>query len=119
MAANYPINAGAKIKQSIAITDIEIMRIKMDLLDIMMTWDQLSGNCNLTDYIGKSQVAKHHAQIKIKTIRTSGDWMNDTEVISAYNLQLGIFSCLPEANVEEMFKRTSAINVIVRQVIIE
>lgn len=52
-AAKYFINAGAKIKESIAVANIEFMRIDIDLPDIMVTWNQLSGNYNLTDYVVK------------------------------------------------------------------
>lgn len=41
-AARHPINNGCDIKKIIALTDIEILRVDKDLLDIMITWDQLS-----------------------------------------------------------------------------
>ncbi len=41
-AARHPIVCDQNFVDSIARTDIEILRIDNDLLDIMMTWDQLS-----------------------------------------------------------------------------
>jgi len=45
--------------------------------------------------------------------------MNDTGVFSAFNLQSGVFSRLPTANIEEMFKRMTSIYVTADQVIIQ
>ena len=114
-AAKHPINAHNKLKDTIAITDVDIMRIDMDLLDIMMTWDQLSGNESVQQQPA-SKTSKTHGQ---SLGRSAGDWMNDTGVFSAFNLQSGVFSRLPAANVEEMFKRMSSIAVTAGQVIIQ
>jgi len=110
-AAKHPVNADNKIIDTIALTDIEILRIDMDLLDIMMTWDQLSNNDN--------QVKIIQPVFNEKSTRTVGDWMNDTAVFSAFNLQSGIFSRLPAANVEEMFKRMTSVKVSAGQTIIQ
>lgn len=114
-AAKHPVNAHDKLKDTIAITDVEIMRIDMDLLDIMMTWDQLSGNENI-----KQQPTGKTSKVHGQTLgRSAGDWMNDTGVFSAFNLQSGVFSRLPAANIEEMFKRMVSIEVTAGQVIIQ
>ena len=43
-AAKHAVDTGrTPLQATIALTDIEIVRIDLDLLDIMMTWDQLSG----------------------------------------------------------------------------
>ena len=114
-AAKHPVNSHNKLKDTIALTDIDIMRIDMDLLDIMMTWDQLSGNDDAAPKAEDKAVATR----KIKLGRSAGDWMNDTGVFSAFNLQSGVFSRLPAANIEEMFKRMSSISVCAGQVIIQ
>ncbi|MES1986438.1 MAG: cyclic nucleotide-binding domain-containing protein [Pseudomonadota bacterium] len=106
----HPVNADPKITDTIALTDIKILRIDLDLLDIMMTWDQLSNNDN--------PVKTTQPNITEKSTRSIGDWMNETGVFSAFNLQSGIFSRLPAANVEEMFKRMTSITVTAGQVII-
>jgi rhodanese-related sulfurtransferase len=110
-ATKHPVNADVRIKDTIALTDIEILRIDMDLLDIMMTWDQLSNNDN--------QAKNTQAVVKEKATRSVGDWINETGVFSAFNLQSGIFSRLPAANVEEMFKRMTSVKVTAGQIIIQ
>lgn len=109
--SRHPINADSKVVETIAKTDIEILRIDMDLLDIMMTWDQLS----------KSAIPAENAQVNVAKmpVRTTAEWMQDTDVFSAFNLQSGVFSRLPAANVEEMFKRMTSIAVTAGQVIIQ
>src|SRR5690348_9205448 len=91
-AAKHPINAHPKLKDTIALTNIDILRIDTDLLDIMMTWDQLSGNESLK---------QPEKTAKTSHGRSAGEWMNDTGVFSAFNLQSGVFSRLPTANIEE------------------
>lgn len=108
--AKHPINSNTKIRDTIALTDIEILRIDTDLLDIMMTWDQLSEIENLTQ--------NSHEKTATKP-RTTGDWMNDTGVFSISNLQSGVFSRLPTVNVEEMFNRMTNITVAAGQVVIQ
>lgn len=109
--ARHPVNADAKIIGSIAITDIEIIRIDKDLLDIMMTWDQISNNNN--------QAKRAHAEVGEKAELSVVDWINNTDVFSAFNLQMGVFSRLPAANIEEMFKRMASIKVTAGQTIIQ
>jgi rhodanese-related sulfurtransferase len=110
-ASRHPISVDTKVIETIAMTDIEILRIDMDLLDIMMTWDQLSNSANLAK---DAQVSTSE-----KPVRSTADWMQDTDVFSAFNLQNGVFSRLPAANVEEMFKRMTSIPVTTGQVIIQ
>ena len=110
-ATKYPVNSDTKIIDMIALTDIEILRIDMDLIDIMMTWDQLSNNDNKTK--------NTQAFLNEKATSSVGDWINDTGVFSAFNLQSGIFCRLPAANVEEMFKRMTNIKVAAGQTIIQ
>ncbi len=110
-AAKHPIKTNANIKDTIALTDVEILRIDMDLLDIMMTWDQLSSNEKLRHAI--------HAKTAASFAPSAGDWMSNTGVFSAFNLQVGMFSQLPAANVEEMFKRMTSITVKAGQVVIQ
>jgi rhodanese-related sulfurtransferase len=109
-AAKHPINNDQNIKDTIALTDIEILRIDTDLLDIMMTWDQLSGD-------DESQTDRKAPNVTIKN-RTAGDWMHDTSVFSVEKLQSGVFSKLPAANIEEMFRRMTPVSVSAGQVII-
>ena len=113
-ASHHPINGGRlHVQDTIALTPVEVIRIDTDLLDIMMTWDQLSNN--------KSNEINHTPKSKSNTNsvgRTTADWMADTTVFSANALQSGVFSHLPAANIEEMFKRMESISVLAEQVII-
>jgi rhodanese-related sulfurtransferase len=79
----------------------------LDLLDIMMTWDQLSGY---------SPAQK--APVDKENNKGTGAWMSKTSVFSASKLQNGVFSRLPSANIEEMFRRMSEISVKAGQIVI-
>jgi len=98
------------LQDAIALTEIEIVRIDLDLLDIMMTWDQLAASeiDGTQDAAGGVAGQKHG---------TAG-WMRETSVFSAAKLQTGVFSRLPPANIEEMFRRMTVFPVKAGQVII-
>ncbi len=110
-AAKFPINNSGKVKETKTLTDVAIMRVDTDLLDIMMTWDQISDS---------KPAPANKAEVKqTEQERSTADWMKDTQIFSAYNLQKGIFSHLPAVNVEEMFKRMTSIDVTAGQVIMQ
>ncbi len=89
-AAKHPVDSERlKIKDTIAITPIEIVRIDLDLLDIMLTWDQVSGY--------KSTVPSTPVIDEIS--------------FNAFKLKNGIFRKLPAANIETMFSRLSSVDV--------
>ena len=111
-ASLHPVNAGqTPIQDSIALTPLQVIRIDTDLLDIMMTWDQLSGN---DAAVGSTIKTSANANI-----RTQASWMSDTGIFSAAKLQNGVFSQLPPANIEQMFKRLQPIKVDADQIIIK
>lgn len=105
-AARHAVNVIPNVLDTIALTDVEILRLDSDLLDIMMTWDQLSGS------------TQPQTPETAPAGRKASDWMTDTGVFSAMNLQTGTFSHLPPANIEEMFKRMVSISVPADKVII-
>jgi len=106
--AKHPIDANRNgLQNTIALTDIEIIRIDLDLLDIMMTWDQLA------DFEKPQGTAEQYAHG-----RGTSAWMNNTGAFSASKLQSGVFSRLPTANIDEMFCRMTSVNVKAGQVII-
>lgn len=112
-AARHPLNNGRKVKDTVALTDIEILRIDTDLLDIMMTWDQLSS-------VGLHQQAdKKPVGVTNLYDKKPKDWMRETRVFSVSKLQNGVFSRLPAANIEQMFKRMTIIDATAGQVIIQ
>jgi len=105
-ATRHPvISDKVPLKEAVAMTDIQILRIDADLLDIMLTWDQLAGY----------EKGAHKTD---KQSRNAGEWMDSTGVFSAESLKNGIFRALPPANVEEMFRRMERIPVKAGQVII-
>lgn len=107
-AARQPVAGnGAGVAQAVALTDIDIVRIDADLLDIMLTWDQLAGYETSTRRDADAAAPD------------TGGWMNETGVFSAEALKTGLFSRLPPANIEEMFRRMSRIEVDAGQVIIQ
>jgi rhodanese-related sulfurtransferase len=113
-AAKHPIDAkGTVLQDTIALTEIEIVRIDSDLLDIMMTWDQLAGY-----ETSAPQSTAPAAAMRGEQGRGAGVWMADTSVFSASKLQNGVFSRLPPANIEEMFRRMTNLPVKAEQVII-
>ena len=111
--ARYPVGGDrAKIELAVALTDIEIVRIDTDLLDIMMTWDQLAGY---------EQSGAKHEEIRptsTPAARGAGNWMKQTGAFSAANLQSGVFSQLPPANIDEMFRRMVSVPVQKNQIVI-
>ena len=106
-AAKHPVDTGRlKIKDTIALTPIEIVRIDLDLLDIMMTWDQLSGNAHKLATSSESMcIAKQ-------------GWQIDSVSFDAFQLHNGVFNKLPPANIQEMFARLTPVEVKANQVII-
>jgi rhodanese-related sulfurtransferase len=95
------------LQEALAVTDVQILRIDADLLDIMLTWDQLAS------YEKSGRTAA-------KQRRSLGQWMESPSVFSTESLKSGIFSALPAENVEQMFERMERIpvkagDVIVRQ----
>lgn len=110
--ARHPIDpTKLDLKQAYALTEIEIIRIDLDLLDIMMTWDQLA----ILD-IGE----KYHesSNASDKTESKANRWMTETSAFAIDKLQTGIFSRLPSSNIEQMFLRMVSINVKSGQTII-
>ena len=106
-AAKHPVDANRlKIKDTIALTPIEIVRIDADLLDIMMTWDQLSGY----------PPAQTQKMLNVQT--TKQEWKLDEASFNAFKLQNGVFSMLPAANIEAMFARMTPLEVEANQNII-
>ena len=102
-AAKHPVHTSRlQIKDTIALTPIEVVHIDMDLLDIMMTWDQISG----------------YRPSQIKQVKPSSEWKLDAASFNAFQLQNGVFARLPAANIEAMFERLEPKNVEAGQIII-
>ncbi len=112
-AARHPFDAERLgLQDTIALTELEIIRIDLDLLDIMMTWDQLAG------YEIAAPKAPAAAVGRVEQGRGTGVWMNETSAFSASNLQNGVFSRLPPANIEKMFQRMTPLSARAGQVVV-
>jgi rhodanese-related sulfurtransferase len=102
-AAKHPVDTGRlQIKDTIALTPIDIVLIDLDLLDIMMTWDQLSG----------------YPPAQTKQVKPTSEWKLDAASFNAFQLKNGVFAKLPAANIEAMFQRMTPVDVEAQQIII-
>jgi len=90
-----------------ALTDIDLVRIDDDLLDIMVTWDQLAAT-DVADSAGA----------KTKGPPTLANWSILSGMFSVSNLKYGAFSQLPSAHIEELLKRFKRFEVRLGEVII-
>ncbi|MGQ0441844.1 MAG: cyclic nucleotide-binding domain-containing protein [Methylophilaceae bacterium] len=93
-----------KIKDTIALTPIDVVRIDVDLLDIMLTWDQLSG------YVAPESARQEN--------QPTAHFKMDDASFNAFKLKNGVFSLLPAANIERMFARLSSIEVGAGQTVV-
>jgi len=104
-ASKYPVDSERlKIKDTIALTPIDVVRIDLDLLDIMLTWDQISG------YEAHGAHAIH--------VKKPQNIKMDAASFNAFKLKNGVFARLPAANIETMFTRLTSIDVEAGQTII-
>ena len=86
-----------------AITDIELIRIDDDLLDIMATWDQL---------------AEERAPRAGESSPSLSSWNIMSGMFSVSNLKFGAFSQLPAAHIDELLKRFTRVETRAGEVII-
>ena len=117
--AAQSLTSNLKINDTVAVTDVVIVRVDADLLDIMLTWDQFSEMENASQTPAKTEAELAKTRTEKEQDRTTGDWMKEVGVFSALSLQRGVFSRLPTSNVEEMFKRMKSIEVQAGQVIMQ
>lgn len=137
-AAKYSIDERRlALQDTIALTDIQVIRIDLDLLDILMTWDQLSRIKPIPKATPQKQeplqaiptpqsspppqINEQAAPELVETPEASqvSQWMRDTDMFSAQKLKSGIFSRLPSANIEEMFRRMQYLAFNVGQVVVQ
>jgi len=88
-----------------AITDLELLRIDDDLLDIMVTWDQLAVN-------GEKPAEPAPAGVSL------ANWSILSGMFSVSNLKYGAFSQLPSPNIEELLTRFKRMEVRAGDVLI-
>ena len=95
------------VVQARAITDVDLVRIDDDLLDIMATWDQLA------------TASSPEVQADDAEVQANANWSILSGMFSVSSLQFGAFSQLPSAHIEELLKRFKRIEVMRGQVIIQ
>lgn len=101
-SARFPLGKWlSELREAKALTDIELIRVDDDLLDIMVTWDQLAS------YEAGEQRARGET---ISTGEISA-WMLNSGMFSAANIKYGAFSQLPTTNVEQLLRRITRVDV--------
>lgn len=104
--ARHPLGRRTPFAHAKAITDIELLRIDEDLLDIMVTWDQLAA------------AERTGARAAGSGAPSMANWSILTGVFSINNLKSGVFAQLPSAHINEMLRRFARVNVKRGQVVI-
>ena len=87
-----------------AITDVELLRFDEDMLDIMLTWDQLA-------------TPKPSAQKPVFDV-DSTDWRSMSGLFAARSLTEGAFAALPPAHIETLLGRFERVPVKRGEVVI-
>jgi len=108
--ARYPLGRrGEAFTAAKAITDVEIIRIDSELLDMMLTWDQLA---SAGDAEEKHDAPETGSSLARRSVLSG--------MFSANNLKYGVFTQLPSPNVDELLRRFQRVgarrgDVIVRE----
>lgn len=106
--ARHPLGRrGVMFTGAKAVTDVELVRIDDDLLDIMVTWDQLAA----TDAAYRTKDGPSDGPLLAKWTIMSG-------MFSISNLKYGAFAQLPPAHIEGLLQQFKRIEVKAGEVII-
>ena len=89
-----------------AVTEVELVRIDDDLLDIMLTWDQVAR----PEQAAESQAVRGEV--------SPANWSVMSGMFGINNLRFGAFSRLPPAHIDELLRRFQRIEVKAGEVII-
>src|SRR5262245_19103314 len=107
--ARHPLGRKTPFASAKAITDIELLRIGEDLLDIMVTWDQLAA------------AERRGGRSTEGSAPSMNNWAILSGMFSINNPRSGAFAQLPAAHINELFKRFMRVGarrgqVVVREV---
>jgi rhodanese-related sulfurtransferase len=105
--ARGPLGKRRMFNSAKAVTDVQLMRIDDDLLDVMLTWDQLAAQ----EQVGAQQTNTERAS-------SGANWDVMSGLFGIKNLRFGAFSQLPTAHIDEMLRRFERIEVKNGEVII-
>ena len=92
-----------RVARAKAITDVDLVALDDDLLDILATWDQVA-------------VSGGEASIVAKAVRSDARLAHGA--FSLGNLRGGAFAQLPSAHIDELLKRFERVNTAAGQVVI-
>ena len=104
--ARYPLGKRRTFTSTKTVTDVQLIRIDDDLLDIMLTWDQVA----VQEQAGAQQSAKRPA--------SGANWSVMSGLFGINNLRFGAFSQLPPAHIDELLQRFERIEARQGEVII-
>jgi rhodanese-related sulfurtransferase len=109
--ARHPLGRKTPFAFAKAITDIVLLRIDDDLLDIMVTWHQLAD-------LDKAATPDSRVNASDFVTPSTGNWALLSGVFSIHNLKTGAFAQLPAAHINELLKRFVRIAVARGEVIV-
>ncbi len=91
--ARYPLGKRRSFMSARAVTEVQLIRIDDDLLDIMLTWDQVAKQERALE----EQPAERAAN--------GANWGVLSGMFGINNLRFGAFSQLPPAHIDELLRR--------------
>jgi rhodanese-related sulfurtransferase len=89
------------VRDAKAITDIELIRVDDEMLDIIMTWDQLTADCDTS-----------------ASNPEATDWRLMSGAFRMQSLTYGALSRLPSASIDELFRRFERIRTRAGEIIL-
>src|SRR3954467_4426663 len=96
--ATHPLDRRGGFVAAKAITEVELLRIDEDLLDILVTWDEVAA-------------AEGGGPKDGETPPSLTNWSIMSGMFSVSSLKYGAFSQLPPAHIDELLKRFKRIDV--------
>ena len=98
--SRYPLaHRGETFTSAKAITEVELLRIDDDLLDVMTTWDQFAS----ADTPGRRKTGNDGSSF--------ANWAMMSGMFSVSSLRYGAFSHLPPAHIDELLRRFERVEV--------
>jgi len=94
------LNKRQALSRTKAITDVTLLIMEDDVLDIVLTWDQVAAAENAAAGYGETM-----------SRATQTDWSALSGMFSLANLRHGVFARLPAAHIDELLKRFERLRV--------
>lgn len=108
------------VVQAKAITDVELIRIDEEMLDIILTWDQLAAPKAAAEQPARTETDATEGSIAPRMGDPCGttDWRTMTGMFDAESLTRGAFAGLPPAHIETLLGRFRRMNAVRGQTVI-